>query len=107
MCDYVFVYMAACLSVRVCVCVCHKSFSSRRARDRSLSAELARLRRARSASGRSRTARRTMSILYFEGIACQVDRKQTRHLANGPWEFFGTMASATGQAWPEAIGKRN
>ena len=94
-------YVGVFVCPRVCVCVRQKSFSSRRARDRSHSAELARLRRARSASGRSRTARRTMSILYFEDAACQVDRKQTGHLANGTWNIFGTMSSATGQVWPD------
>ena len=65
-----------CVCLPACVCVCQKSFSSRRARDRSRSAELARLRRARSASGRSRTARRTTAILSLEGTACQAHLEQ-------------------------------
>ena len=32
------------------------------------------------------------------GAACQVDRKQTGHLANGTWNIFGTMVEVGSKA---------
>ena len=100
LCVIVYGYMSVCLSVRVCVCVRKVSQAGGLA--------IAASRPSSPASGglaRPRAALAPPAGLcpYFvekvplaKFIPCKMSRGR-----------FGDMASATGQVWPEAIGKRN